>query len=176
MSRSPEQYSLALDSVVRRSQGTVRNVGLRHGLTESEIEDLVQEVRIRLWKARAETEALQELSASYVYRTTMSAALDMVRGARRGANQEALHEGIPGPSGLMPDQVLESKELAARLEGALQTLSDRRRPVVRMFLAGYGREEIASLLGWSEPKTRNLLYRGLADLRARLLDAESTDA
>ena len=30
------------------------------------------------------------------------------------------------------------------------------------------REEIARLLGWSEPKTRNLLYRGMDDLRARL--------
>ena len=29
-------------------------------------------------------------------------------------------------------------------------------------------EEIAALLGWSEAKTRNLLYRGLADLRSAL--------
>jgi RNA polymerase sigma-70 factor (ECF subfamily) len=37
--------------------------------------------------------------------------------------------------------------------------------VVRMHLAGYERHEIADLLGWTEPKTRNLLYRGLSDLR-----------
>jgi DNA-directed RNA polymerase specialized sigma24 family protein len=34
---------------------------------------------------------------------------------------------------------------------------------------GHSREEIADLLGWTEAKTRNLLYRGLADVRARLL-------
>jgi len=34
-----------------------------------------------------------------------------------------------------------------------------------MHLAGYEREEIAALLGWTEAKTRNLLYRGLAELR-----------
>ena len=28
--------------------------------------------------------------------------------------------------------------------------------------------EIAQLMGWSEAKTRNLIYRGLADLRERL--------
>ena len=39
---------------------------------------------------------------------------------------------------------------------------------VRMHLAGYPREEIAKLMGWTEAKTRNLLYRGLADLRERL--------
>jgi RNA polymerase sigma-70 factor (ECF subfamily) len=44
-------------------------------------------------------------------------------------------------------------------------LPESRRAVVRMHLAGYERDEIAELLGWSEPKTRNLLYRGLADLR-----------
>jgi RNA polymerase sigma-70 factor (ECF subfamily) len=37
-----------------------------------------------------------------------------------------------------------------------------------MHLAGYPRQEIADLLGWSEAKTRNLLYRGLDDLRSRL--------
>jgi len=40
--------------------------------------------------------------------------------------------------------------------------------VVRMHLAGHPREEIAALLGWSEAKTRNLLYRGMNDLRERL--------
>jgi RNA polymerase sigma-70 factor (ECF subfamily) len=39
-----------------------------------------------------------------------------------------------------------------------------------MYLAGYSREEIADFLGWSEAKTRNLLYRGLADLRNRLTE------
>ena len=37
-----------------------------------------------------------------------------------------------------------------------------------MHLAGYSREEIAQLMGWSEAKTRNLLYRGLAELREQL--------
>ena len=40
--------------------------------------------------------------------------------------------------------------------------------VVRMHLAGYPREEIATSLGWTEAKTRNLLYRGLDDLREAL--------
>ncbi len=37
-----------------------------------------------------------------------------------------------------------------------------------MYLAGYSREEVAKVMGWSEAKTRNLLYRGLADLREQL--------
>jgi RNA polymerase sigma-70 factor (ECF subfamily) len=37
-----------------------------------------------------------------------------------------------------------------------------------MYLSGYSRDEIARRLGWSEAKTRNLLYRGLEDLRNEL--------
>ncbi len=51
---------------------------------------------------------------------------------------------------------------------AVEARAGSRRVVVRLYLAGYKREEIAEMLGWSEPKTRNLLYRGLADLRGAL--------
>jgi RNA polymerase sigma-70 factor (ECF subfamily) len=33
-------------------------------------------------------------------------------------------------------------------------------------------EEIAAYLGWTQDKTRNLLYRGLADLKKRLRDRD----
>ena len=59
-------------------------------------------------------------------------------------------------------------EVIDRLEAALRALARPRAVAVRMYLAGYPREEIAALMGWSEAKTRNLLYRGLADLRSRL--------
>ena len=39
---------------------------------------------------------------------------------------------------------------------------------MRLGLQGYDRFEIAHLKGWSVARTRNLLYRGLADLRALL--------
>jgi RNA polymerase sigma-70 factor (ECF subfamily) len=66
--------------------------------------------------------------------------------------------------------MMEELELQQRVARAVDELIPARRSVVRMYLAGYGREEIADLLGWTEPKTRNLLYRGLADLREKLTD------
>ncbi len=70
--------------------------------------------------------------------------------------------------GSEPEQNLESSELVAQVGRAIEAIPASRRPVVRMYLVGYPREEIARLMGWSEGKTRNLLYRGLADLRERL--------
>ena len=74
------------------------------------------------------------------------------------------------PSTRGPEAEFEASELAAQVAQAIETIPASRRPVVRMYLAGYPREEIASLMGWSEAKTRNLLYRGLADLRERLTE------
>lgn len=66
--------------------------------------------------------------------------------------------------------VVVRRDVVERLEAAIDTLDPPRAVAVRMHLAGYGREEIGELLGWTEPKTRNLIYRGLADLRDRLRD------
>ena len=66
------------------------------------------------------------------------------------------------------DRALNESEVADQVAKAIDELVESRRAVVRMHLAGYERAEIASLLGWTEAKTRNLLYRGLDDLRAIL--------
>ena len=66
------------------------------------------------------------------------------------------------------ETVLEEQEFTARIGAAVAALSTPRDVVVRLYLAGYDRHEIADMLEWSEPKTRNLIYRGLDDLRARL--------
>lgn len=50
----------------------------------------------------------------------------------------------------------------------VEELPAARQAVVRLHLQGYHRDEIAEVLGWSEARTRNLLYRGLDDLRALL--------
>jgi DNA-directed RNA polymerase specialized sigma24 family protein len=62
-----------------------------------------------------------------------------------------------------------SAETLEAIAGAIDAIALSRRAVMRMYLNGYDREEIAELLGWSEAKTRNLLYRGLGDLRQRLI-------
>ena len=165
--------SLALERLVRRSEGAVRGIGLRHGLGEAEIDELFQDVRIRLWKVQDGAPGkLEKLSPSYVYRTATSAALDLIRRKRRTPPGVVLGEGFPGPKDQSPDHAMERDHLARRLEGAVARLHERRRPVIRMHLAGYPREEIAEVLGWTEAKTRNLLYRGLADLRALLGEPE----
>jgi len=171
MATDPDPISPALEGLLARFGETVRRVAQRHGLA-GEVDDVLQEVRIRLWRARASGERIESANASYVYRTAVTAALDLIR--RRRARKEdpmdpttfaAQTTATADPT---PAQAVESSETMRQVEEAVEGLSPTRRPVVRMYLAGYRQEEIAGLLGWSEPKTRNLLYRGLADLRGRL--------
>lgn len=166
--RSLDQLSPALERVIARFEGLVRQVGLRHDLAAADLDEVIQDVRIRLWQALDSAERIEAAPSSYVYRTAVSAALDLIRRRRAGGVKVPISEQLAGSREANPETSLSRAELGEQLEGAVGTLSESRRPVVRMYLAGYGREEIADLLGWTEAKTRNLLYRGLSDLRQEL--------
>jgi RNA polymerase sigma-70 factor (ECF subfamily) len=165
------EISTALEQVVARYAGMVRAVGLRHGLSEADVDEVMQDVRLRLWHARSSPEKIAGSPASYVYRTAVSTALDLIRRRRRreeSADIALVRDEAMRGTNPAPDVALERSELMDTLTQTIAELSDARRPVVRMYLVGYTREEIADLLGWTEAKTRNLLYRGLADLREGL--------
>jgi RNA polymerase sigma-70 factor (ECF subfamily) len=167
---APDPLSPALEAVVNKFAGLVRGVGWRHRLSEAEIHEVMQQVRIRLWQAQGTGEQISRVSASYVYRTAVSAVLDMMRRRRAQRTEQmiSIEDGMVASAIANPEGDLESSELMAQVARAIDTIPLSRRAVVRMYLAGHPREEIADLLGWSEAKTRNLLYRGLGDLRARL--------
>lgn len=166
------ELSPALEDVVRRFGNFIRRTAHRHNLAPSELEDVVQDARIRLWKALGTSDRIRQAPASYIYRTTMSAALDFIR-RRRARREESLpfigESAAPGfTASARADDALHASETQRAVVRAVELLVESRRAVVRMYLAGYEREEIADLLGWSEAKTRNLLYRGLADVRESL--------
>ena len=172
--RPSDSLSPILETVLARSAEMVRSVGWRHGLSQEDVDEVFQEVRIRLWRALETGEKIEAAPASYVYRTAVSAALDLIR-RRRAKREERVNMDRPSGEAVLgstpgPDSALEGSEIAAQIGRAVESLSESRRPVVRMYLAGYSREEIAQLFGWTEAKTRNLIYRGLADLREKLTE------
>jgi RNA polymerase sigma-70 factor (ECF subfamily) len=168
--RGVDPISPVLERLLSRYASTVREAARRHSLSEWDIDEVFQDVRIRLWRALATSEKISAAPASYVYRAAMSAAVDLIRrrGARREQGLEWHIEALPAGASARPDRAVEADELVVQLARALAELGGPRRVVVRMHLAGYHRNEIAELLGWSEAKTRNLLYRGLSNLKAIL--------
>lgn len=161
--------SYALRDLLQRFDAFIRRTASRHGLAGQDVDDVVQDLRVRVWKSFGTAELIRRAKPTYLYRVAVSASLDIIR-RRRTAKASATSIDLVPPSALADekaraDATLVGSELGRAVHEALDLLSESRRGVVRMYLAGYDRYEIADLLGWSEPKTRNLLYRGLEDLR-----------
>jgi RNA polymerase sigma factor (sigma-70 family) len=177
---APEQLSIGLEAAVVRFGALVRRVAWRHKLNGDDLDEVMQDVRVRLWRARGESEQLSTVSASYVYRTAMSAALDLIRRRRRASatskpsreltedSDETVDDIASAAQASNPEAALDASETSRAVLTAIERIPKSRRAVVRMYLMGHPPMEIAGLMGWTEPKTRNLLYRGLADLRAEL--------
>ncbi len=176
MSAAPDPLSPALERVLGNFGGVFRRVAWRYRFSGADVDELLQEVRIRLWRAHGSQERADEqiagIPASYLHRTALSAAIDLLRRrrARRYDRMISLEDddphGMPEVAG--PDQDFAESELAEQVEREIETIPPSRRPAVRMHLLGHSREEITRVMGWTQAKTRNLIYRGLADLRERL--------
>jgi RNA polymerase sigma factor (sigma-70 family) len=171
MTTPRDSISDELESLVMRFARFAGRIAHDRGLHQEDVDELLQELRVRFWRARKE--GLRDLSASYVRRAAISAALDIIRRRRVDRNVSIDDDQLGAPPlatlAAGPAELLDQSELAQRVARAVDGLAPPRRAAVRMYLDGYRREEIAALLRWSDAKTRNLLYRGLADLRAVLL-------
>jgi RNA polymerase sigma factor (sigma-70 family) len=173
---SVDHISPALEGVVARYEKLLRFVALRNGVSASDVLEVVQEVRVRLWKARPAGETIAGLGVSYIYRTAMSAALEVVRRHRTvhgpvesgGGIDEGLDREPAVAEASGPEQMLDRSDLAQTVAQEVGALADARRVAVQLYLVGYSRDEIAGTLGWSQAKARNLIYRGLAELRTAL--------
>lgn len=163
--------SAALEHVITRFAAFIQQTAGRNGLSPDDQEAAVQEVRIRLWKALETSENIRSAPASYVYRTTISAVVDFIR-RRRARREDTLDEqGAVVPLARRSDEAdarARAGDIERAVERALATLPAARQAVVRLHLSGYDRFEIADLLGWTEAKTRNHLYRSLELMRTQL--------
>ena len=168
--RLMERYAALLRSAV--AQHCPRGVGV----DAAEIE---QEARVRLWRALSREKELHD-PASYIYRVAVTAAIDAVRRVTARREDQLRTESFDDDDGTAdvvslpadpahgPDAVTARHELMERVAGAVRALPDNRRRAVELHLQGLSLGEIAELLAWSEGKVRNLVYRGLDDLRHAL--------
>ena|ERR1044071_6830309 len=163
----PHDRSAEIEALCRRWAGIVDATAARYGLDGFDRDDLMQRVRVRVWRAlERRPEAL--LEPGYGHAAATSAAIDIVRAqrGRRAASHLPLEaaESHLGTSANPADPA----ELLAALDSALGRLDQARRVAVRFHLSGTHARDIARMTGWTEARTRNLLYRGLADLKAVL--------
>lgn len=138
-------------------------------------EDLVQAAMMRIMQVAghqsAQGEGSVRLTSSYLYKIAYSVLVDEIRRIRRRRESalDAETAQPPPAAGPTPERAAASSEIARGIRECLSTLKRERRLAVALYLQGDQVPGIAAVLGWSRKRVENLVYRGLADLRACLL-------
>ncbi len=137
-------------------------------------DDLLQEVRIRLWEVyRGDNNS--GLSPSYYLRVVNSAIIDSLRRHRsrpagRDDDAEALDslpDDAPGPEGRLAAEMQ-----AQRLKTAIDDLPPAYGTAVALYLQGYNVAEIAGLLQCNPDRAHNLTYRAIRELKKRMSECD----
>jgi len=174
-----ERFNQIVDEFGRFLRQTIARLCPRdQGL---QFDDIEQEARLRLWRALQSETEIKNL-ASYLYRIAATATIDAMRraGARHekqlgSSGEEQDVEGnvylLPADTSSSPERVAEQDQVIGKVADALDCLSPERRHAAGLHLQGFTTLEIAEVMNWSEPKARNLVYRGLKDLRLLLRTA-----
>jgi RNA polymerase sigma factor (sigma-70 family) len=126
-----------------------------------EPDDLVQEIRIKLWKIFKSEKKISNHS-SYIKKAINSIIIDQIRDSRRHERTLELEKQRTLQDYGSSHNPLDIKNDIGQ---AVNTLMESRRRVVKLFLLGMSIGEISAMLDMSESGTRNLLYRGLKDLK-----------
>jgi RNA polymerase sigma-70 factor (ECF subfamily) len=167
-----EKYGAFLRQTITRV--CPKNLGIQ-------FDDIEQEARLRLWRA-IEAEREINFHGSYIYKIVVSVTINAIRRAKArreeqlrlakdGEDEDAVEVKpiIPATGAEnSPEAQAEREELLRKVEEAMAWLTESRRLAVGLHLKGMTTDEIADLTGWSEPKARNLVYRGLKELRGKL--------
>jgi len=135
----------------------------------SRADDLVQDAFLKIFELRRRSEQERELSSFYLKRVVYSALVDEIRRLERrressleAEDGEELPLASPSPG---PERAQAGKEIGVGIRDCLATLLRPRKLAVTLYLQDVSVVEAARLLGWDLKHTRNLVYRGLGDLR-----------
>jgi RNA polymerase sigma factor (sigma-70 family) len=151
------QYGRLISTVVARVGGQA---------TSLYREDIEQQVLIELWR-QVDREQKIDHPSSYLYR---AAVRETVRVLKRELSREASSADTEDAwrGGESPFQSLAGKEQAEQVEACVAALASDRQRAVRAHLAGFDVREVMRMNGWPYQKARNLIARGMAELREAL--------
>jgi RNA polymerase sigma-70 factor, ECF subfamily len=172
--RREEEFGRILENYAQFLNIHVRKYDLqKYGLDP---EDILQDVRIKLWKL-INDEKMIFSPGSYLKKVIASSVVDHLRKARREdvllRHEKQKHIAEIGHS--YSKEAARKRMFEETVGRAVSRLIHSRRQVVKLYLLNFSVQDISSYMNWSVDKTRNLLYRGLADLRKSLKDLETRD-
>jgi DNA-directed RNA polymerase specialized sigma24 family protein len=166
------RFDALLAQYDRLIRAIVARLGRRFGVQRDSFlvqDDIAQEVRFDLWKQVARGQVI-DFPATYIYKATIR---ETVRALRRMTTREMEsldQDGVADQvvDGADPFKILAAKDQFKAILAGIRALAPERQAAVRAHLEGFQFQEVMVMHGWSYQKARNLVARGMADLRAGL--------
>lgn len=132
-------------------------------------DDLVQEIRIRIWKIYKSDGHDITHFYSYLKKIVNSVFINEINKRNKEKNLMNIYSTMCPLYNRAEEKEIEQKEELIRILGeSLAKIKGPQRQVVQLRLAGLSFEEIARLNKWTYRKTCNLFYRSLGKLKKKI--------
>jgi len=166
----------AFEQLIERHQALVAGTVARMLGSNSDVEDIAQQVFIRVWKSAGRYVARAKFT-TWLLKITRNLVFNEMRRAKRHprlpvqTEPEAEELPLKDEATSTPDATLLQSELQQAIERAITLLPEMQR--MALVLRRYEElsyEEIADVLDLSVPAVKSLLFRARTELRERLRD------
>ena len=166
----------AFEQLVERHQALVAGTVARMLGSNSDVEDIAQQVFIRVWKSAGRYVARAKFT-TWLLKITRNLVFNEMRRAKRHPHlpvqiePEAEEIPLKDEATVAPDAKLLQGELQQAIENAITLLPETQR--MALVLRRYEElsyDEIADVLDLSVPAVKSLLFRARTELRERLKD------
>jgi RNA polymerase sigma-70 factor (ECF subfamily) len=174
MLRTGNGDTAAFERLVERHQALVIGTVARMLGSNSDIDDVAQQVFIRVWKSASRYTPSAKFT-TWLLTITRNLVFNEARRRKRHPGIALdTHEGneslsLPDQARSVPDEALLERELEAAIDRAILSLPERQRlALVLRRYEGKSYEEIADVLNLSVPAVKSILFRARSELRAAL--------
>ncbi|MGI9113442.1 MAG: RNA polymerase subunit sigma-24 [Chthoniobacterales bacterium] len=164
----------AFEQLVERHQTLVIGTVARMLGSNSDVEDVAQQVFIRVWKSAPRYVPSAKFTTWLLTITRNLVFNESRRRKRHSAETLDVHQGeeslpLPDRQGRVPDQQLLDDEMQRAVDTAIQALPEKQRlAVVLRRYEEKSYEDIAEVLGLSVPAVKSVLFRARTELREAL--------
>src|SRR6266436_5991151 len=166
----------AFERLIERHQALVAGTVARMLGSNSDVEDIAQQVFIRVWKS-ARRYVPRAKFTTWLLKIARNLVFNEMRRTKRRAHvplqiePEADEIPLRDEATATPDATLLQAELQAAIEKAITLLPETQRmAIVLRRYEELSYEEIADVLDLSVPAVKSLLFRARTELRERLKD------
>ena len=136
---------------------------------EEEAKDVVQEVFMKVWNAREQTEEVQNWEA-WCMRITKNLSLDRIRSMTRKQTRPIEETFNVRHEALTPHESTESDESMQRINQLIAALPDKQRQVIHLRdVEGYSYNEICDILEIDINQVKVTLFRARNTIREKLI-------